>query len=40
MEHPSLEEACLLFPQMDEERALLRYQQLRLEMRKGDGRGL
>ena len=28
----------LLFPQLDEERALLRYQQLRLEMRERDGR--
>ena len=39
LEPPSLEEACLLFPQLDEERALLRYQQLRLEMRERDGRG-
>ena len=40
LEPPSLEEARLLFPQLDEERAMLRYQQLRLEMRKRDGRGL
>ena len=39
LEPPSLEEARLLFPQWDEERALLRYQQLRLEMRERDGRG-
>ena len=39
LEPPSLEEASLLFPQLDEERALLRYQQLRLEMRERDGRG-
>ena len=39
LEPPSLEEARLLFPQLDEERALLRYQQLRLEMRERDGRG-
>ena len=39
LESPSLEEARLLFPQLDEERALLRYQQLRLEMRERDGRG-
>ena len=39
LEPPSLEEARLLFPQLDEERALLRYQQLRLEMRKRDGHG-
>ena len=38
LEPPSLEEARLLFPQLDEERALLRYQQLRLEMRERDGR--
>ena len=35
----SIEEARLLFPQLDEERAFLRYQQLRLEMRERDGRG-
>ena len=40
LEPPSLEEARLLFPQLDEERALLRYQQLRLEMRERDSRGL
>ncbi|EAU73022.1 hypothetical protein [Synechococcus sp. RS9916] len=39
LEPASREEACLLFPQLDEERALLRYQQLRLEMRERDGRG-
>ena len=39
LEPPSLEEARLLFPQLDEERALLRYQKLRLEMRERDGRG-
>ena len=39
LEPPSLEEARLLFPQLDEERALLRYQQLRLKMRERDGRG-
>ena len=39
LEPPSLEEARLLFPQLDEERALLRYQQLRLEMRERDSRG-
>ena len=39
LEPPSLEEARLLFPQLNEERALLRYQQLRLEMRERDGRG-
>ena len=39
LEPASLEEARLLFPQLDEERALLRYQQLRLEMRERDGRG-
>ncbi|AHF64079.1 hypothetical protein Syncc8109_1723 [Synechococcus sp. WH 8109] len=38
MEPPSLEEARLLFPQLDEERALLRYQQLCLEMREPDSR--
>ena len=38
-EPPNLEEARLLFPHLDEERALLRYQQLRLEMRERDGRG-
>ena len=39
LEPPSLEEARLLFPEWDEQRALLRYQQLRLEMRERDGRG-
>ena len=39
LEPPSLEEAHLLFPQLDEERALLRYQKLRLEMRERDRRG-
>ena len=39
LEPASLEEARLLFPQLNEERALLRYQQLRLEMRERDGRG-
>ena len=39
LEPPSLEEARLLFPQLDEERALLRHQQLRLELRERDGRG-
>ena len=39
LEPPGLEDARLLFPQLDEERALLRYQQLRLEMRERDGRG-
>ena len=39
LEPPNLEEARLLFPQLDEERALLRYQQLRLKMRERDGRG-
>jgi len=39
LELASLEEARSLFPQFDEERALLRYQQLRLEMRERDGRG-
>ena len=39
LETPSLEEARLLFPQLNEERALLRYQQLRLEIRERDGRG-
>ena len=29
----------VVVPQLDEERALLRYQQLRLEMRERDGRG-
>lgn len=38
LEPASLEEARLLFPQLDEERAMLRYQQLRLEMRERDGR--
>ena len=38
LEPPSLEEARLLFPQLDKERALLRYQQLRLEMRERYGR--
>ena len=33
LEPLSLEDARLLFPQLDEERALLRYQQLRLKMR-------
>ena len=37
LEPASLEEARLLFPQLDEERALLRYQQLRLGMRERDG---
>ena len=39
LEPASLEEARLLFPQLDEEQALLRYQKLRLEMRERDGRG-
>ena len=39
LEPASMDEARLLFPQLDEERALLRYQQLRLEMRERDGRG-
>ena len=39
LEPASIEEACLLFPHLDEERALLRYQQLRLEMRERDDRG-
>ena len=39
LEPACLDEARLLFPQMDEERALLRYQQLRLEMRERDDRG-
>ena len=39
LEPANLEEARLLFPQFDEERALVRYQQLRLEMRERDGRG-
>ena len=39
LEPASMEEARLLFPQLNEERALLRYQQLRLEMRERDGRG-
>ena len=39
LEPPSMEEARLLFPQLDEERALLRYQKLRLEMRERDERG-
>lgn len=39
LEPASREEARLLFPQFDEERALVRYQQLRLEMRERDGRG-
>ena len=39
LEPASFEEARLFFPQLDEERALLRYQQLRLEMRERDGRG-
>ena len=39
LEPASLDEARLLFPQLDEERALVRYQQLRLEMRERDGRG-
>ena len=39
LEPPSLEESRLLFPQLHEERALLRYKQLLLEMRERDGRG-
>ena len=39
LEPASIEEACLLFPHLDEERALRRYQQLRLEMRERDDRG-
>ena len=39
LESPSLGDACWLFPQLDEEGALRRYQQLRLEMRERDGRG-
>ena len=39
LEPASMEEARLLFPHLDEERALLRYQQLRLEMRERDGLG-
>jgi len=39
MEPASLEEARLLFPQLSEERAMIRYQRLRLEMRERDGRG-
>ena len=38
LEPPSLEETRLLFPQLDEERALLRYQKLRLQIRERDGR--
>ena len=39
LEPVSMEEARLLFPQLNEEQALLRYQQLRLEMRERDCRG-
>ena len=39
LEPASLDEARLLFPQLDEERALLRYQKLRLQMREREGRG-
>ena len=39
LEPASLEEARLLFPELEEGRALIRYQQLRLEMRERDGRG-
>ena len=39
LEPASLEEARLLFPQLSEERALIQYQRLRLEMRERDGRG-
>ena len=38
LEPASVDEARLLFPQLDEESALIRYQQLRLEMRERDGR--
>ena len=38
LEPPSLEEARLLFPHLNEERALLRYQKLRLQIRERDGR--
>ena len=39
LEPPSLKEARSLFPQLDEERALLRYQKLRLKMRERYRRG-
>ena len=39
LEPVSREEACLLFPQLDPDRAVLQYQRLRLEMRERDGRG-
>ena len=39
LEPVNAEEACLLFPHLDRERAVLRYQQLRLEMRENDSRG-
>ena len=39
LEPVNAEEACLLFPHLDRERAVLRYQQLRLEMREIDNRG-
>ena len=39
LEPVSREEACLLFPQLDPDRAVVHYQRLRLEMRERDGRG-
>ena len=39
LEPVNAEEACSLFPHLDPERALLRYQKLRLEMRENDNRG-
>ena len=39
LEPASSEEARLLFPQLDEERALLHYQQLSVEVRERDDRG-
>ena len=39
LEPVNQEEACLLFPQLEPDRAVLQYQRLRLEMRERDGRG-
>ena len=39
LEPVNAEEACVLFPHLDQDRAVLRYQKLRLEMRENDSRG-
>ena len=39
LEPVNAEEACSLFPHLGRERAVLRYQRLRLQMRQNDSRG-